>query len=95
MSLPMSEIWWKYARESLFYEMILYDNLTPKQPKLGGLDKKLFLDIIHHTQLKLKYYIYKFYSLFVTGKKRKQVKEKKKELKQRIKRIKKIMQGEN
>ncbi|MBO5038346.1 MAG: glycosyltransferase [Alphaproteobacteria bacterium] len=78
------DIWWKYARKSPFYEIILRDFLT-------GERESQFRQIFTYRKDKLKYLRYKILSKITFGKMRKHYKRKKKELKMRLKEIKRLL----
>ena len=94
-SLPMADIWWKYARLTPFYEEIIYKNLSqnrnislPQNPP-----SLLMKDVIQRRKNRLKYYKYKLLSKITFGKVRKKYKQKKKMLKNRLKAVDRFLKG--
>lgn len=82
-----ADIWWKYARKSPFYEILL-KNLTKNSQTVSmnlDLNKSILLQIFNYKKDKLRYYRYKILSKITFGKMRKHYKRKKKELKMQLK----------
>ena len=67
-SLEYADIWWSYARTSIFYEMILYKNLFDKSQNDISTTKKEII-ILLKNQKKIRYY--KWMSRLTCGKLRK------------------------
>lgn len=86
--------WWKYARKSPFYEIIL-KKLVYKQPVSTGanFDSSTFLQLLTYKKDKLRYYRYKILSKITFGKMRKHYKCKKKELKRQLKEFRKFLKN--
>ncbi|MDR0408582.1 MAG: glycosyltransferase family 8 protein [Campylobacteraceae bacterium] len=77
ISLPKSYIWWQYARNTPFYEEILYKNFQQQ-----NIDQ--VKDVINYNKNRLKYWRYKILSKITFGKIRKKYKEKKKTFKNKL-----------
>ena len=89
-----ANIWWKYARKTPFYEIILKDLIsgTSKQNFLtSDLTKSTLLQIISYPKNKIRYWRYKLLSKITLGNMRKHYKQKKKELKERIRQVRRFL----
>lgn len=86
--------WWKYARKSPFYEIIL-KKLVYKQSVStdANLDSSTLLQILTYRKDKLRYWRYRFLSKITFGKMRKHYKRKKKELKRQLKEFRKSLKN--
>lgn len=81
-----ANIWWKYARETPFYEIILKDlNCNKMVASASDINKSLLLQILSYKKDKFRYYRYKLLSKITFGKMRKYYKQKRKELKTYLK----------
>lgn len=103
------EIWWSYARQTSFYERILFFNMkkclsgqqniqyitqqTIKQIK--GLDENFVRDVVLFSKKNFTYFRYKWLSKILKGKKGKKYKEKFNVLKSKIKSVQKFCYGNN
>ena len=97
-SLPNAYIWWHYARQTPFYEEILYKNLKVNQikntassiiPKITHMD--IVRDINNYSKNRFNYYRCKLLANLTFGKMRKHYKDKKKKLKAKIKAVKQFL----
>ena len=82
----LSEVWWDYARETYFYEEIMY-----KRPDIAQrIEQNLIMlrNISLYTKNKLRYWKYKLLSKITFGRKRKKYKQKKKNIKSILKQTK-------
>ena len=91
-ALEKAHYFWFYARQTPFYEEILYRNLKVKAepPRIDLSPVRAALQL---TADKIKYWRYKLLSRITFGKKRKKYKNKRKELKKRIKMAKDFLKG--
>ena len=98
-SLPNAHLWWHYARQTPFYEEILYKNLkvTPAQNITQQITKVADMSIIreikNYSQNRFNYYRCKLLANFTFGKMRKHYKDKKKRLKAKIKEVRRFLKG--
>lgn len=92
--IELADIWWQYARQTPFYEEIIYNN-TKMQIMLiaSNKAKEVLNTIFTYNKNKLLYYRYKLLSKITFGKMRKHYKKKRKELKTKLKEVKQITQG--
>ena len=88
-SRPLAQIWWQYARQTAFYEEIIFNNVpkTISQVDMAPIHQHL-KDIAHLPKEKWLYQKYKIMSKITFGKKKKKYKEKKKKLKKHLKEMK-------
>lgn len=91
-SLDKAHYFWYYARQTPFYEEILYRNLKVKAEPLQ-VDLTPVRAALRLTADKIKYWRYKLLSKITFGKKRKKYKRKRKELKGRLKMAKDFLKG--
>lgn len=91
-SRPLADIWWKYARKTIFYEEVLFNNIsqTFHQIDLNPIQQNL-KNIAHLSKDKFLYQKYKIMSKITFGKKKKKYKEKKKKLKTHLKEMKNFL----
>lgn len=87
-----ANIWWKYARETPFYEIILKENLLSSSnkitaPKETHIDFAIVNDLVSKPLLKLRYLKCKILSKITFGRKRTHYKEKRMLIKARIKKM--------
>ena len=80
----LSDLWWKYARLTPFYEKFVC-LLCEKETQ------SLISNVSHLSQYKLRYWKYRIFANFMWGKKRQRYNQKKKEYKAKINEIKKIL----
>ena len=85
-----SDIWWKYAKMTPFYEEILYKNL---KLQISNFDGNTAKEILNYSKNKLRYWRYKLLSHITFGKIHEHYKQKKKELKKRLKRVEIFLKG--
>jgi len=85
---PMADLWWNYARQTPFYEEIIYKNTYTNIPS-----KELMRDIFYYRQNRLKYFKYRLLVNFTFGKTRTRYKRKKKELKAKLKSVNQFLKG--
>ncbi|MBR1424579.1 Stealth CR1 domain-containing protein [bacterium] len=78
-----AEIFWKYARKSPFYEEIIYSSINRLYSDLG---EKLFV-FNNRYRVYFKYYFYKIFTNFVTGKAKTKFFNKKYKWKYRLRKI--------
>lgn len=78
-----AHIFWQYARQTPFYEVLLSDMFKRQVNMLPH--------VFRHHEYKMKYYKYKFLKYFVFGKKRKKYKDKKRKYKKLLKDIRQFM----
>lgn len=103
-ALEMADYWWKYARQTPFYEEILYKNLkigstvqnitqqiTQQITKTA--DNDLIKEVASYSKNRFDYYRSKLLSKVTIGKLRKHYKNKKKKLKTKIKKVKQFLKG--
>lgn len=94
-----SRIFWHYARQTPFYEEILYKNLkvTPAQNITQQITKVADMSIIreikNYSKNRFNYYRCKLLANFTFGKMRKHYKDKKKRLKAKIKEVRRFLKG--
>ena len=94
MLFRSSDYFWKYARQTPFYEEILQKGLFPPQQQVQQVIREVpavrekigYVD--DYLLTKLKYAKYKLLSKILFGKKRVSCRQKRKELKREMKRIK-------
>lgn len=84
--IEYSYLFWKYARQTPFYEEILYKNFNHT-----FIDTSLIKDAFHYTKNKIRYWRYKLLSKITLGNMRKHYKQKKKELKERIRQVRRFL----
>ena len=92
--IALSDYFWKYARQTPFYEEILQKGLFPPQQQVQQVIREVpavrekigYVD--DYLLTKLKYAKYKLLSKILFGKKRVSCRQKRKELKREMKRIK-------
>ena len=90
-TLPLSKYWWHYARQSSFYEEILYKNLlSSKECAVSG-DMDMLKKCSRYFSYYFKYLRYRIMSKITFGRKRKKYKQKKQALKREIKQMKKYL----
>lgn len=91
--LEYSNFWWYYARQTPFYEEIIYQNAILKPSVISNecLSLQILKDIANYHKNIFKYFKYKILSKITFGKKRKKYKQKRNELKQKIKSVQKII----
>lgn len=87
---PNSYFWWKYARQTPFYEEIIYQNAKSNYALLNASTVK---DAFNFTKNKIRYWRYKLLSKITLGNMRKHYKSKKKDLKKRLKQVKAFLKG--
>lgn len=91
-SLPLADHFWKYARQTPFYEEILYQNLKGNTvQKIVNMD--IVRDIKNYSKNRFNYYRCKIMANLTFGKLRKHYKDKKKKLKAKIKEVRKFLKG--
>lgn len=84
--------WWKYAKNSPFYEVILKTILT-KNPTANLVLPKINKDIFKRYRILLKYYKYKILSKILFGRARRKYAEKRKIFKSRVREIRKYLKS--
>lgn len=95
----LAEYWWHYARQTPFYEEILYKNLkvnpvqniTQQITKVA--DMSIIREIKNYSKNRFNYYRCKLLANFTFGKMRKHYKDKKKRLKAKIKEVRRFLKG--
>ncbi len=87
---PLADIWWQYARQTDFYEEIIYKNLPKAQDDIARIQQAV-KDVARLPKEKLLYQKYKIMSKITFGKKKKKYKDKRKKLKKHIKEIKSFL----
>lgn len=80
---PYADFFWKYARQTPFYEELLFN-----KPTLNLLKSAFF-----YRQNKLKYYIYKLFAFLSLGMMKKTLKQKAKGIKKDLKKVKKFLKN--
>lgn len=94
--LEYSYFWWQYARQTPFYEEIIYQNMAVKPLKehvnIDSVFSKIY-EFANYRHNLFKYFEYKILSHITLGKKRKRYKQKKNELKRKIKAVRKFLKG--
>lgn len=88
--VPYSFVFWKYARQTPFYEEIIYQNAKSNYALLNASTVK---DAFNFTKNKIRYWRYKLLSKITLGNMRKHYKSKKKDLKKRLKQVKAFLKG--
>ena len=88
--IKLAEIWWQYARQTPFYEEIIYSNLK-KTSALTDNTKELLRDVLNYPKNRFNYYRCKLLSKITFGKLRKHYKDKKKKLKAKIRRVRRFL----
>lgn len=90
---------WFYARKTIFYERIIFDNLK-KNLQIMDTDvsdktvlSKEFKDIFNYNKIRAKYVYYKILSKICWGKKRKRYKEKRKKFKEKIAYVRRLIKN--
>ena len=89
-ALKYADIWWQYARQTPFYEEIIYSNLK-KTSALTDNTKELLRDVLNYPKNRFNYYRCKLLSKITFGKLRKHYKDKKKKLKAKIRRVRRFL----
>lgn len=84
------DIFWKYARQTPFYEEIIYQNVKSNYIPLNT---SIVKDAFNFTKNKIRYWRYKLLSKITLGNMRKHYKSKKKDLKKRLKQVKAFLKG--
>ena len=102
-SLEKAEYFWQYARQTPFYEEILYKNLkvSPTQNITQNVTKQItqvtdmsiVKDIANYSKNRFNYYRCKLMANLTFGKMRKHYKEKKRALKAKIKAVRRFLKG--
>ena len=87
---PMADLWWHYARQTPFYEEIIYKNLSNTS---SNLPKDLLCNILQYRKNRLKYFRCRLLANLTFGKTRAHYKRKKKELKVKLKSVKQFLKG--
>lgn len=91
--------WWQYARQTPFYEEILYKNLRTNlvqnitQQITKVTDMSIVKDIANYSKNRFNYYRCKLMANLTFGKMRKHYKEKKRALKAKIKAVRRFLKG--
>lgn len=90
-----SNIWWKYARKSPFYEILLRDLMQNKTIMHTNSDNgnSILMHILTYKKYKLRYWRYKLLSKITFGKMRKRYKRKKKEMKRQLKEFRRMLKN--
>ena len=99
----LANIWWYYARQTPFYEEILYKNLKGNsiqdikqqvtQQIAKVVDNNIIKDIANYSKNRFNYYRCRLLANVTFGKMRKHYKNKKKLLKAKIKAVRKFLKG--
>ena len=84
----ISDLWWKYARLSPFYEEFICQNI--RSTSVTG---PLLRDALHLTRIRCKYWKYRLLMNVVFGRTRQRYKQKKHEYKRRIEIVKAYLRG--
>lgn len=98
-SSDLADIWWRYARQTPFYEEILYKNLKSnyiqdiKQQISKTLNASFVKDIANYSKNRFNYYRCRLLANVTFGKMRKHYKNKKKELKAKIKAVRRFLKS--
>lgn len=98
-NIENAHLWWHYARQTPFYEEILYKNLkvnpvqniTQQITKVA--DMSIIREIKNYSKNRFNYYRCKLLANFTFGKMRKHYKDKKKRLKAKIKEVRRFLKG--
>lgn len=90
-----AEYFWKYARQTPFYEKIIYQNLKKEIPynANNAIDLTLVRETANYLKNKITYWRYRLLSKITFGKKRRKYKQKRKELKTRLKQVRAFLKG--
>lgn len=90
-----AEYFWKYARQTPFYEKIIYQNLKKEIPynTNNAIDLTLVRETANYLKNKITYWRYRLLSKITFGKKRRKYKQKRKELKTRLKQVRAFLKG--
>ena len=85
--------WWKYAKETQYYEEIIYKNATKRiiQKVNENIDIEIIKEAFHYGKSKIKYWRYKILSKLTWGKKKKRYRQKRIELKHKLRQIRKFL----
>ncbi len=86
-NLQYAHIFWQYARQTPFYEVLLLDMFK----RQINISIPMLPHVFRRHEYKMKYYKYKFLKYFVFGKKRKKYKDKKRKYKKLLKDIRQFM----
>ena len=87
----LTSYFWLNARDTIFYERILYQNLENKV-KANEVKAKITLkELMSYRDTRAKYFYYKVLSKIVWGKKRKRYKEKRNMFREKISRVRKLL----
>lgn len=97
----LTKYFWLHARNTIFYERIIFDNNVKiiknditkiKRKYLGEVDKEVEVkELFNYRKTRAKYIYYKILSKICWGKKRKRYKEKRKKFKEEIGRVRRLM----
>lgn len=93
--LKLAFIWWQYARETPFYEEVIFRHTV--QPAAANqpqrLDFPVLRDLVNYSKNRWKYWRYILFSKLTFGKKRKKYKLKRKEMRLRLKQTHALIKG--
>lgn len=100
-SNELADYFWLHARNTIFYERIIFDNNVKiiknditkfKRKYLGEVDEEVEVkELFNYRKTRAKYIYYKILSKICWGKKRKRYKEKRKKFKEEIGRVRRLM----
>lgn len=93
--LKLAYIWWQYARETPFYEEVIFRNTVfpVAQPHTSAVDYSLMRDIVNYSRNRLKYWRYILFSNLVIGKKRQKYRQKREKMRARLKQAHALLKG--
>ena len=96
-NFKLAHIWWTYARETPFYEEIIYRNTVlaaAAQPSdFQKYDYSLLRDALSFSRNRLKYWRYVLYSKILSGKKRQKYAQKSEAMRKRLKLAHALLKG--
>lgn len=90
-----SDLWWKFARMTSFYEEILFKSISQKNQnnRMPVISREMCIDIFNYRKNKIKYWRYKLLSKITFGKRRKKYKQKREALRTHLRAVRSLLKG--
>ena len=86
-SVPLAHYFWKYARQTPFYEEFLFQNINKSHPQPASDNVDLLKLLVHGPKILFHYYRCKILSKVTWGNKRKHYKQKRDKLHEQVRKI--------
>ena len=86
-SVPLAHYFWKYARQTPFYEELLFQNINKSHPQPASDNADLLKLLVHGPKILYHYYRCKILSKVTWGNKRKHYKQKRDKLHEQVRKI--------